>query len=158
MTNSEFDKDRSSDRRRDVFDTVPQILFALASLLTVILTISDRFVFNTIAGEILLVFALGTFYVVGTYSVLKRLRRVRRLSIRLAVTGRPAVGKTVFSILLFDSLMNERLPGVRFAAESRSVIAVYQAIRNIPGDVWPGATSLGNVSTYAGTIQTRIRE
>ncbi|MBM7773480.1 hypothetical protein JOD54_003684 [Actinokineospora baliensis] len=80
---------------------------------------------------------------------------MRTLSFRVAVTGLPQVGKTVFSVLLLDVLMNERRPGIEFTAESRSAISVYRAIRNIPAGLWPKSTVRGVVSTYSGKIEAK---
>ncbi|MFJ5992956.1 hypothetical protein [Lentzea sp. NPDC092896] len=81
--------------------------------------------------------------------------RVRVHKLRIAVTGLPRAGKTVFSVLLFDTLMNERMPGTEFNAESKSAISVYQAIRNLPADIWPKSTAKGAVSAYTGSIESR---
>lgn len=58
---------------------------------------------------------------------------------------------------MFDSLMNERLPAVKFTAESRSVISVFQAIRTLPQNIWPRETGIGKVTFYSGSIQSRRR-
>lgn len=153
MSPSEFDKPQS--RRSELIWTVSQLIFAASSLAAVLLASSDRFVFNSTTAEILGIAFLALLYLGGTLLLIRRLRRVRNYKFRLAITGRPSAGKTVFSVLVFDALMNERVPGLEFTASSRSVISVYQAIRNIPANIWPKSTSKGSVSAYEGTIEAR---
>lgn len=103
---------------------------------------------------------LGAAALVGVYAfagiaLIRRMTRTRVHKLRVAVTGLPGAGKTVFSVLLFDALMNERIPGMEFNAESKSAISVYQAIRNLPAGVWPKSTARGAVSAYTGAIASR---
>lgn len=97
--------------------------------------------------------SLGVVTIIVTLLVIDYRRTVVRFPYRMAVTGLPEVGKTVFSVLLFDSLMNERLPTLSFTGEAKTVISVYQAIRNLPSGRWPLKTVPGNVSMYTGEIQ-----
>lgn len=130
-----------------------QVLFAITSLVSLTLTLTNRIILNTQTEIALGVLAGALFYMLGIYVLFRFLRQTRQYRFRVALTGLPGAGKTVFSVLLLDSLMNERLPGVRFTGESKSVIAVYQAIRNLPAGIWPKATSRGAVSTYQGAIE-----
>lgn len=105
----------------------------------------------------ILVGVIGAFSAIIAFLLSRQIRRVQAYRFRIAVTGAPQVGKTVFSILLFDTLMNEYIPGVEFNGESRSVISVHQAIRNLSAQIWPKSTTKGNVSTYSGVIDARSR-
>jgi hypothetical protein len=101
---------------------------------------------------VLIVLLSGTYVVFGFW-FLRRLRQVRYLDFRIAVTGRKAAGKTIFTLLLYDYLMNGRDPRFEFTAESRSAISTYQAIRGIAADQWPARTYTGSVRHYDGTLR-----
>lgn len=87
----------------------------------------------------------------------RELRSVTRSEFRIAMTGIPNAGKTVFSTLFFDTLMNERVPGIQFSGEAKTIISVYQAIRNMPSGRWPRKTESGKVSSYSGEIKVGRR-
>ncbi|MFK3983394.1 hypothetical protein ACI2K4_23800 [Micromonospora sp. NPDC050397] len=143
---------------RSAFDLIlvtSQAIFAISSLLALALTLTDRISLDSGTGTALMLAIFSALYFLFFFQFIRYTRRIRHYKFRLAVTGLPQAGKTVFSILIFDALMNGRAPGVDFSAESRAVIAVYQAIRNLPAGIWPRSTSTGNVSLYEGTINAK---
>lgn len=77
--------------------------------------------------------------------------RVRSRDVRIALTGAPRAGKTVFSVALFDALMTGRR-GVTFTAESRTILSVYRAIRGMAEGEWPPSTPREVVNRYEGRI------
>jgi hypothetical protein len=112
-----------------------------------------------VSAQTIVIGVLAVLYVVSMVFMIRFLRRTRYYDLRLGLTGRPSAGKTVLSLLLYDLLMNSRSDLIRFTAESRSAIATYQAIRNIPAGEWPPLTSKGSVLQYDGTIHvTRRRQ
>ncbi|GAA1813435.1 hypothetical protein GCM10009682_38270 [Luedemannella flava] len=153
---SPFENDlKPNGKRTELVWTISQLVFAASSLVLMVLTIADRITLEGPYGFLLLGIALSTLYIAGIVLFVRRLRRVRTYGLRLALTGLPAVGKTMFSVLVFDTLMNERLPNLRFSAESRSIISVYQAIRNLSSEVWPRSTAKGSISVYEGVMESR---
>lgn len=131
----------------------------LASILVAIaITFASAFnltVDNSVPLQGLIVSFLFALCASLTFAIFWLMRRVRDIQFRVAITGRPKAGKTVFANLIFDALMNERVSDARFTASTRSMLAVYQAIRNIPDGVWPKATDVGSVSLYEGTLEAR---
>lgn len=101
---------------------------------------------------------LALLYAFAVFLFLQRLRRVRRLGARIALTGPRRVGKTVLSNLVFDRLMEARSEAIEFTAESKSAIATYQAIRNIASDQWPEVSTTGVVRQYRGEARFGRRE
>jgi hypothetical protein len=92
-------------------------------------------------------------YLAGAAVLARRLLRTRYYDFRIALTGQPGAGKTVFANLLYDQLMNGSDPRFEFTAESRSAIATYQAIRGISQDVWPASTTTGAVQQRDGVLR-----
>lgn len=87
-----------------------------------------------------------------------RLLTLRKaIPLRLATTGQREAGKTVFANLLFDHLMNSGEHLYSFTPESRSAIAVYQAVRGMAVEDWPPATVKGSVIQYDGQIRLSSR-
>lgn len=86
----------------------------------------------------------------AVYSIL---RQISRLQLRIALTGAPAAGKTVFANLLFDQLMGRMSHGVAFTADSATAIAVYQTLRGIGSGDWPARTRDGVVFRYEGHLE-----
>ena len=90
---------------------------------------------------------------IATVLTLRYLGRVQRVDFRIAITGVPQAGKTVFATILYDVLVDSSTSEVNFTPESQSIIAVYQAIRGITADRWPASTRTGSVFRYEGTIR-----
>lgn len=107
----------------------------------------------------LLYVAAGVGVTIGTgayaRAVYEILRRIRTLGLRIALTGSPGAGKTVFANLLFDQLMARTADDVTFTAESATAIAVYQTIRGITTGEWPRSTRDQVVYRYEGRLEYR---
>jgi Double-GTPase 2 len=98
---------------------------------------------------------LAALYIAGVALVMRNILRTRYFRFRMALTGQPAAGKTVFANLLYDQLMNSDHTGYEFTAESKSAIATYQAIRGIAQDEWPPTTTRGTVLQRDGVLRGR---
>lgn len=129
---------------------------ALFSIVVASLQLLPLVNFSVSVRTVLIALLTGA-YLFIVVLLLRHLQRTRYYDFRIALTGPPAAGKTVFSLLLYDLLMNNKLPGVEFTAESRSAIATYQAIRGLSQGVWPMATLVGAVDQYDGSLQYRRR-
>ena len=151
----------SDDRGRDAggsidrYATLAQAVIAVASALALIFTVADRFAGNTTALIDVGIGALVVLYLVSVLWVARAMLRTRYYDFRIALTGQPGAGKTVFANLLYDRLMNGGDPDYRFTAESRSAIATYQAIRGISQDEWPPSTARGSVLQRDGLLRHR---
>lgn len=145
----------SRDKLTETLHMISLVAFSVASLAILVLTITDRIVLTSTAEIVAIGVALGITYTIGILGITRRIRRIRLYKFRVAITGRPNAGKTVFSVLVFDAMMNNTIPDASFSAESKSLISVYQAIRNLPAGIWPRSTAKGNISTYEGTIETK---
>lgn len=143
--------------RDRLISVVATASLALTTIVSLFLTLSDRIAYSTVSVQAIFIVLGAILYLVATIFLLRYLRRVRYRSARIALTGLPTAGKTVFSVGLFDSLMSERADGIGFTAESRTVISVYQALRGIDHGTWPASTSKDVVNRYEGKIQFRRR-
>jgi GTPase SAR1 family protein len=132
-----------------------QVALAITSVLAVLLSVTDRFLTDRRALVDLGIGALVAIYVAGMVLVARRLLRTRYYDFRIALTGQPSVGKTVFANLLYDQLMNGNDPDYEFTAESKSAIATHQAIRGITQDEWPPSTARGSVLQRDGVLRHR---
>lgn len=139
------------------YGPIAGLTLAVASIVTTIISVYSPISGRTISLQVVLIFVLAVLYLVGSLFFIRYLRRVRYYDFRIALTGQPGVGKTVFSLLLYEHLMNNRSGIAQFTPDSRSAIATYQAVRSLSADVWPPSTSTGSVSQYDGAITYRSR-
>jgi hypothetical protein len=144
------DRDRES-RRGSGLDVLTSIAAATAGVgavtaLAAILATKVAIVDVLIGAGVALYLGVGAF--VG-----RMLLRTRYYAFRIAVTGKPEAGKTVFSYLLFDQLMNGNDSDFEFTAESRSAIATYQAVRGMTQEEWPPSTVSGDVRQFDGSLR-----
>lgn len=150
---------RSRDERSswERYGIISQIALAVASILTVLLSTTDRFYLGSISTLNIVLAVLSILYIGAAIAAFRYLRRVKHYDFRLATTGRPNAGKSVLSILLYEHLMNSRTSFAQFTADSRSAISTYQAIRNLTAETWPASTSAGSVIQYDGEIVYKPR-
>ena len=141
----------SSDR----YTVLAQVVLVLSSLVAVLATLLPRFAPSTGALIDLGIGVLVAVYLVSAVFVARRILRTRYYDFRIALTGQPKAGKTVFANLLYDQLMNGNDPDFEFTAESKSAIATYQAIRGIAQNEWPPSTTQGAVLQHDGALRHR---
>ncbi len=149
---------KSPDPRSERLLTITSVALAVTSLAVAVLAATSNTFEGSGVGVSIPWWMIAAVPVVFAYAgftawMLTHLRRVRHFDFRLAITGQPGSGKTVFANLLYERCMNDRNPYVSFTADSRSAIAVYQAIRGIDQGAWPQSTGLGNVIQYDGELQ-----
>ena len=125
---------------------------AVVSVATVLVAVLDR------TGSKIPLVSVGIGILVALYAVLTvqfitYFSRTRHYAVRIALTGKSRAGKTVLANILYDQLMNLESASGGFTAESKSAIAVYQAIRGMANDKWPPSTVEGSVIPYRGTLE-----
>lgn len=153
-------RERRAEESRSAWDRYgppSQIILAGASGVALIASLNGSFLRSSVPAWTILLSVVAGLYVATIFWMLQHLRRTRYLDFRLAMTGQPGSGKTVFSLLLYDRLMNNRDADVTFTAESKSAIATYQAIKGIAADEWPRSTSKGAVLQYDGSLRYGAR-
>lgn len=99
---------------------------------------------------------LTTFIAVGAIALQRRLT-VRYAELRIAMTGQPGAGKTVFTNLLFERLMQADSDSIGFTPAARSALATHQVVRGLDQGVWPSRTSSGGIEQRDGIISVRGR-
>lgn len=134
------------------------IIAGVASIATVLVVVLDK----TYTRTILLSIGTGlsvAFFAVGLILFYFYLSQIQHYELRIALTGKSRAGKTVLANILYDQLMNFQGASFGFTAESKSAIAVYQAIRGMANNEWPPSTVEGSVVPYRGTLDLgrRIR-
>lgn len=87
--------------------------------------------------------------------VVQRILQNRRYRVRISLTGQPAAGKTVFSVLLYYIISFCAPKGVGFSAETGNVIEVFRALRGFDRGEWPKSTSTDGVSLMKGELVSR---
>ncbi|MCA0292435.1 MAG: hypothetical protein LCH82_12520 [Actinobacteria bacterium] len=148
------DRRSAAERRSAVLGALSLFAAALVGLLQLF---ADSLSYSAVSVNVLLAVVLGLAYLAAMYLMARYVFRQRQADLRVAVTGLPCAGKTVFSIALFDALMSERPDGIRFTGSSKTVISVYQAIRGIGAGEWPMSTRKGFVERYEGRIRVGRR-
>ena len=133
---------------------------ALLLTLPTVVVILRRFVgAEEFRGETLIsltaVFAASATSVSSLMLVSQRIKQGRRYRVRISLTGQPAAGKTVFSILLYHIISFCTPKGVKFSAETENVIEVFRALRGFSEGEGPKSTSTDGVSLMKGELVSR---
>ena len=98
--------------------------------------------------------ALATSVSYVTFTSL-RIKQGHRYRVRISLTGQPAAGKTVFSILLYHIISFYTPKNVKFSAETENVIEVFRALRGFSEGEWPKSTPTDGVSLMKGELVSR---
>lgn len=145
---SQRDKENASNRSAERFIPIfSGVVAAFAAALAPLVS-------NIKLDYVLFGLAVSAYVGLGSY-VWILVRRTRFVDFRIALTGEPRVGKTVFANLLFDLLMGNDHGQLRFTADAKSAISVYQVVRGIDNDQWPPVTSSKSVQHLDGTLEVR---
>lgn len=141
------------------------VLLITALLIIFIFTIHDGKFFSfrldghSTKGDALSIMMVMAAMLGGYFSLLttflQRLRRYRRYRAKISLTGRPEVGKTVFSFLLYHIITSYPPQGIEFTGETENVIKLFRALRGFDLGEWPPSTSSEGVSIMEGTLSSR---
>jgi hypothetical protein len=149
---------REKGGREAVVGLVLQLVAVVVSLGVLFVSISGLIAYSSAALQIFAIVIFSALYVATMYAFFRYVTRLRRYELRIATTGQPDAGKTVFSLILFSELMADRTDRLVFTSNSKGVIQIVQALRAIPHDIWPEATGDEGVVVLEGKLKYGKRE
>lgn len=148
-------------QRIDIFAVVASLISLLCALVTLFPALaslsggefSDSR--RSLLASMLIVYIA---YIIFAFILIhRRMHRRRRYRMRISLTGRPRVGKTVFSVLLYYIISSSPPEDVEFSGETDNIIKMFRMLKGFDLGDWPVETSADGVSVVKGELSRHTK-